>query len=160
MRVVRQVHPGEWPQELRVGQTLNLLTGQTNGPDAHLEISHLSASNVTWRVIASVQLASIPSTGERLSWEVPSVTSGNYTGKLRSMNANAELAFYLPDLMVYGRLQLVPTKEPGFVLMRQINLEGNRNLPRPPRLERSPRWAEGAVSIAIGIEPELSLIHI
>ena len=155
-RAVRQVHPGGWPLSLRVGQTLNLLSGQTGGSGAHLEVTYVSPDQVAWRVIGGAQLTAIKGNGSELPWQVPSVNDGGYSTRLARMQPATEMAFHLPAEDIYGRLQLVQAKGQDPALLRQIDLGGGRMLPRPPRLEGASEWSNGMLSIKLARPPSLS----
>lgn len=147
-RSVRQVHPGEWPLALRVGQKLNLLTGAEGSKGAHIEVTHVSMPNVTLRVVGPVELAGVPRPGGALPWELPAPETGAYSDKLRSMNLSGELAFRLTGPELYGRLSLVAQGE-GLALRRQLDLHGGRVLPRAPKSSGELAWSGGELRLRL-----------
>ena len=137
--------PGEWPIQLEAGMRLDLLSGQSGGSHAHVEVVHPGPRTVQLRPIQGTRLSRpMPEAGPQ--WGVPDPAKAAYEPNLRGVMVGGEIVAQLPG-GIFVRLLLEGEAGENAHLRRQFDLAGGRILPREPALP-SVRWAGGTLNLS------------
>jgi hypothetical protein len=144
-RTVRAVLSEEEPFELSRGQRLDLLSGESGGPAADLEVVHFTNQSVSLRPLDGTRIYPLPQTGA-VPWTLPPVDGARYVDQVRTVPINAVLAAHLRE-GIYARL-VFEAQDGRVLLRRQVEPEGGRVLPIAPRAGRA-GWEQGRVTFVL-----------
>ncbi|MEM9383302.1 MAG: hypothetical protein AAGB93_25395, partial [Planctomycetota bacterium] len=136
-RTVRTETPGDWPLEVGVGARVDLVTGAVVGDQdpAHVEVGRSSPGSLALRPLEGTRFAldgKSARSPETDDWWVPPLRDRRFLPSRTSvLRSEGELEFVLPGGIV-GRLRAYGGSGERWTLERQISIDGDRLLPRPP----------------------------
>ncbi len=138
IRAARVDTPGEWALRVETGSRVDLVSGRVVGPDdlAHIELYSGAAGAFALKPVGEVRFALEQKSAivnDRRWWLPPGSDRRFVPGRTTTVAMGGELQFQLPDGTL-GRLTLEELDGSTCRLRRQLSLEGDRLLPRPPSL--------------------------
>ena len=97
-RVAVELVPPTWPIAIERGSRVDLLSGELDGPGAHLEVLRAVAPHLQVRPLGGTRLA-VLGPREQVSWTLPALEVADYADALRTLRPDDELAV---DEVRYG----------------------------------------------------------
>lgn len=142
------------PIRLRLGSTINLLTGEVDGARGDCRVSYLSVSAMHLEPLNGTRVFSRAKGGKQGGWEVPSVADAQYRDQRTSLMAGGSLVFHLPE-GIYANIVLDGFGQNEALIRRQVDLGGGRIFPAPPAPPSVDRQADGSFRLSFAPLPRL-----